>query len=54
MDPEPDEIGPSDDHELYCNPENPLSLVMLKNVEKMKYLDLSSVEVDENGQHVFK
>ena len=39
MDPEPDDdiVGPSKDHELFCDPENPLTMVMLKNIKLMGY-----------------
>ena len=44
MDPEPksDGVGPSKNHKLFYDPENPdKSMVMLKNIEHMGYLDKS-------------
>lgn len=34
-----DEIGPSKNHDLYYDPSNPHTLVMLKNIELMSYLE---------------
>lgn len=38
MDPESPHTIPSDKYDLFCDPLNPNTLVMLKNIEYMKYL----------------
>ena len=55
MDPEPDEVSPSKNHQLFCNPNNPATtMVMLKNIEHMGYFHKSSWIDDSSGKQVYK
>ena len=55
MDPEPDEVGPPKNHQLFYNPNNPDdTMVMLKNIEHMGYFHCDSLHDDGTGKQVYK